>query len=178
MRVHPDFERSPHSSMEWIVKPRRHDADYGVLHAIEFYGFAQDLRVPREAALPEAVGNERDLGFAGRVPGQKPAADSGVHANDFEESGGDAGGRQYGGVSRAGEANGQLVESGHTLEGRGMAGQIDVVGIGQAGGRAERALIDRMGDQIQAVGLGKGKRANQYAVDYREDGGVGSDPEA
>src|SRR4051794_8955968 len=159
---------------EWEVGMRH--PDDGIDALAESHGAAGDLRVRREAALPELVTDDDDGERAGlALGGLKGAPHYGTGAEDVEKVGGDTGGGELLGVAHPGEGESFTCVNGHSGEGLVVVAHVLVGGNRERISGASRGT--RAGDEEETSGIGEREGAEEERVDDAEHGGVGSDAE-
>jgi hypothetical protein len=155
----------------------RHDADDGVVRAVESDGFSGDVEGGAKFAAPEAAA-EHDHGSGAKliVTVVEGAPDDGTDAEDFEEFGGDhVAGDAFGGFAGAKEV--VVLVAVHGERGEGLIVALPVEEIGVVGGSALDAGHSVVhGDEL--AGLGIGQRIEEDAVDHGEKRGVGANAES
>jgi len=159
------------------------DADDGVGGVAEGDGFADDIGVAVELALPEWVAEDDDRGTAGLglLGGEDYAAHEGLDTEGMEEVIHDIDLGDGDGNAAAGElpvaGRGEGVVAGEVGEGYVLALEL-LNGVGGVGGAGGSALGNFGGDADQAVRFGEWERAQQDGVDDGEDDDVGADAES
>ena len=154
----------------------RHDAHHRRGHSVELDGPSDHRRIGREPPAPEPVAQHRDGGPARPrlVGGEEPAA----RGSDPEHPGevvGDEQRRQPLGVARPAQRAPRGAVARDRAE-RGQTLDIEQLGLREHGVRQVQAEID-VEHGHQPVRLGERQRAEQHAVDHREDRAVGADAE-
>jgi hypothetical protein len=149
------------------------NADDGGFVTAKADELADDRRVGAEAADPDGVGEDDDVGRVGEVVfGAEEAAERGARAEEGQEVGGGVGDFDLLGVAFAGEWAVGDPDARDLIELFGALAEVVELeaGEGCAVGVAEAGVEDG-----EAIGVGVGERAQQDGVNEAEDGGVGAD---
>jgi hypothetical protein len=174
--LHAPCDGRPELMGEQAVRLRhvsRRDADNHEFMVVEANGAAQRARIPAEARPPKLIAQDQRRRLARRrvLARQEGAPDLRAHAEDIEVVGRDHHSPNLLVLSRAaGSRHAQRDGHGPGKHGEGRKGlalglEVAVVAIG---GVAEAVLVNA----DEAIGLGRGKRAQEQAVQNAEDGGV------
>ena len=140
--------------------------------------FPDDGRIAAEAALPEAIAQHHYLAAVGRVlQRRKGAAQHGLGAEETEVALGNVNAVElFGPVAGEVEAGAGEVVGGNVLEYAGLPlVEMKHRNRGKVVGKKAAAIGRIVKELDHAVGIGVGEGLEQNRVDYREDGGVGSD---
>ena len=152
--------------------------DDGVDPVVDAQRAPQDLRIPPEGPLPEALADQHAVGAARRrvLPGEG-AAEERPDPQSGGEPFGHREGRETGRLALLrGEARLAGDEAGQRLEAPAPLPEVDEVG--HRGGLAQGPAVPvRLPDHRQPLGVGEGKGAEEDGVHHAEDGGVRPDPE-
>src|ERR1700690_2491319 len=146
--------------------------------AIENEVAAEDLRIGAKFALPEAVGQDGDFRFAGRiVGGHESAAQERLGAEQIEERGSRADGVHALGLCLPGEIHASADGQGHFV--KDIILRADLVELARRGPILRDAYAwGAQPEDGEAILLQIRQRAKEQRAAYAEDGGGGADAEA
>ena len=159
-----------------IVELRRRDADDQVRLAFERDGAADELRVGREAALPQGIRDDGDPVAPGlRLLGEEAAADGDADAHRLEERRAHLETLQPLRLGLAGDRRVPPFE-GHQIGGAHLALEVDEVGRRHLAPIGERPGLRRDAEDLhQAIDVAQREGAQDEAVDQRQHGGIGGE---
>jgi len=159
------------------VEARRQDAHDGDVLPVQPEASSQQLRVAAEAAVPERIGDDRDVTPARRqLLGLEAAPPRRRRAEQAEEIARDARGRELLGLALASQAGVERVVDGEAVEAPSLV--PDGLVLGERDGHAAGMGVGvELRDGDQPLRVPKGKRPQQDGVDDAEDGGAGPDAE-
>ena len=149
------------------------DADDGGFVPAKADELADDGGVGAEAADPDRVGEDDDVGGVGEIVfGAEEAAEGGTGRDEGQEVGGGVGDFDLLGIAFAGEGTVGDPDAGDLIELFCALAEVVELETGEGGtvGVAEAGVEDG-----EAIGAGVGHRAEENGVDEAEDGGVGAD---
>ena len=159
-------QRHPDLRAARKVEALRHHADNGAREAIQRDRSSDDFRVAAQAALPEGVAHNRDVGrMASFFPGRKITPHSRQRAHHPEERCRDHCRVQLLGPFHAGPVCRNRIERCHLFEDTVPVAQTVVIG------RRTDILLSGPGalaDPVDSLGAGIGERANQDGVRHAE----------
>jgi hypothetical protein len=156
-----------------------HHADDVERSGVELDGAADDGGIGAEAAAPERIGEDDGAEAGGLdIRGRDDGAERGARAHEWKDFGGDAldeGG--LGGIGAA-EGGGFVAEKAGARKRGGAFVERDGVAVGDARGvvaaSGERVFVDHE----EARGVAVGERAEEEAVEKREDNDGGGEGDA
>ncbi len=160
------------------LEPGRHDAGNRVAVGVERQGLADDVRVRPEAALPQAVAQDDDVGRPRDVVlvGGEGASARGGDAQQAEVRRRDELGEDALRLVGARQRQRLVVEGGHRFEALRPVAPVGVVGI--RGAPAFHARAHDVAPELdEARGIGVRQRLRPHGVDEAEDRGVAADPD-
>jgi hypothetical protein len=174
LRVREGHQRL-RSVQERQPERRRHHADDRVHPPVERDALAEDVRVPAEVALPEAVRDDRRMGSAVVVLlAGESAAEGGIHFDGREEAGTDLRGREHHRTAAVGHGEPRRIDLGDGLEGLVLAGEVEVVGVRPGTGPG---VFEHLVEPHQPVRLRHRQGLEDDVLQHAEDGARPADAE-
>ena len=173
-----EAQRRPHHRLAGIVEALGHYANHGSRATVQIQGLAQDLRVPAKALDPDAIAEDHHAIASGLYLFlREGAAQNRTHLQRLEESAvADGPHKPLRLVCDGCEGEGSLLVSSHAREDLILRAPVLVIS-GRGHHAGDVALLVRLPNIHQALGLRERQGTEQHCVEDTEDSTVGADPQ-
>ena len=161
------------------LKCGRQNSDYGEYFIVELHGFAENARVARKAALPQAFGEQHHV-VPSRLSlvGHEGAPLDGIHLQKLQQAARSPQPIDMHGSIASGDVEGARVVNFHLLKAAALGFPIHEIRIGSDDAIGRQTSFCAGGPKPhQPAGIREWQRSQQKGVDHAEDGRVGADAE-